>query len=328
MAPSLSTLATVGFGIFCGSKLLGALLTFSKLLGKIDRKDAVLDISAAKTGIAVIDAFLKAVVPFFRLTIEDTPARLLWSMFAPAVTPFFFHVAIEGLKPGGSFILLSYPVFSILFQLIGIGFVTPTLWVTSLVANQPTGPLTDTPKTTLSLLTVMAAQSLILLPSFYGIDLLKEPFKGRAIAFFQIAPAVAWSCWASVHSMSDSNPVLTSLAPHLPKLVPNALPIMYYMLAGVSLYQHFLTVFEELVTGSTGDMLRLFSKTATHHHAGKTAGHFLAWDWLGTVVGVAWYVAMKAGKDGEFNWQTFRRVVGVGCLAGPGTAFAFEFANM
>ncbi|KXS17482.1 hypothetical protein M427DRAFT_42908 [Gonapodya prolifera JEL478] len=327
MAPTISTLVPVGFGLFVWSKLLRALVTFSSLVGKMDKKDPVLDVSSGLIGVAPVDAFLKAVIPFFRLTIQDHPSRLLWSMFSPALTPFFFHIAIEGLKPGASLLHVTYPAFAILFQLLGIGFVTPTIWIPLILSHAPSDQLPITPKSNLSLFTVIAAQSIILWPSLNGIDIVKEPAKAKVISFFQIAPAAAWLVWAAAHSLHDDSPIVSSLAPYLPAVAPTFLPTMYHLIAGASVCQHVLTVIEEFSTGASWSMLQLFSTSATKHSAAKTAGHFLAWDWLGSVLGIAWYIAC-AGKGGTPDWNTLWRVLSVGSIAGPGAAFAMEFARL
>ncbi|KAJ3317372.1 hypothetical protein HDU93_004112, partial [Gonapodya sp. JEL0774] len=113
MAPFLSTLATIPFGLAAGRQMTGALGYFRKSLPADDPSK---NVTAVLTGFGPADAFLKVIVPFFRNAIADRAAGGWLQLLSQVMTPWLFYASIEGLKPDGRVAHFLYPSMAVFMQ--------------------------------------------------------------------------------------------------------------------------------------------------------------------------------------------------------------------
>ncbi|KXS14732.1 hypothetical protein M427DRAFT_57385 [Gonapodya prolifera JEL478] len=318
MSPSLSTLATIPLGLLIARQLFAALGAFRPA---VPATDPSRNLDGVLTGVKAADGFLKVVVPFFRKAVADSTARAWLSSLSQVMTPWFFIAGVQGLKEGGSALHLLYPVMAVGMQIAGVGLVTPLIWVPALLASPPSlASLPATPKTTLALALLTVGQ---LGNLFVASQITKKDPKGsKFIAWFQISPALAWLAWSFVPYIPDSSPVLASI----PAAHPEATKYLLLSLTPLTLLTHVATVTSLLRSSARrAEFFSIFTAPESRSVPGKIAANFLAWDFVGLLAAVAYYVAYVGGEFDQDRLVTFATRA---LVVGPGTATTWTFSEV
>ncbi|KAI9003473.1 hypothetical protein DFJ74DRAFT_694938 [Hyaloraphidium curvatum] len=234
------------------------------------------------------------------------------------MAPFFFYAAFEGLKPGGNALHLLYPAMGLGMQLFGVGFVTPLVWVPMMLSYPPTGALPADARTTLGAAMVFLGQAANV---YVSANMGAEGDRGtKLLAWFQVAPALAWLLWSFVPYLPENSPILKNL-PAAPKdLAKN----VYRAAALLALPGHaklLLSFFRD--PARLKEALAVFDPAVAAGAPGKAAANFLAWDFVGLAAGLGWLAAARNGFDAGKVGGFLARAL----LLGPGTALGMDMAS-
>ncbi|KAI9023915.1 hypothetical protein DFJ74DRAFT_666603 [Hyaloraphidium curvatum] len=310
-------LATVPIGLVVARQLAQAIAYYIAAIAQVPKTDARLQVNY-RTGIAALDWFFQFVVPFFRFSLAEPAARTFLSALGGLLTPFLFYPAFEGLKPGGNALHLLYPAMGLGMQLFGVGFVTPLVWVPMMLSYPPTGALPADARTTLGAAVLFLGQALNV---WVTANMGARGDRGtKFVAWFQVAPALAWLLWSFVPYLPEASPILGSL-PAAPKdLAKN----VYRLAAILAFPSHARLVLSFLrKPARIREALAVFDSTVAKSSPGKAAASFFAWDFVGLASTLGWLAAARNGFDtGRVGWFLTKAV-----LLGPGTALGMEMAS-
>ncbi|KAJ3347557.1 hypothetical protein HDU83_002020 [Entophlyctis luteolus] len=273
--------------------------------------------AVAITGIKAVDGFLQIITVFFDSLVDDTAGRWIFLAIANIYVPLTAFFAFEGLRKGGLLLHLSYPVFALLSQVMGISVVTPLLWI-------PVYLLT-TNETAASDLSLFAVSSVVVglvlgqLPTASIVTKKKSNQRTNAIHWFQISPSLGWIPFAA-------SPFIAHYF-DLPLALPADLTAeaAFFFGLGAILTGGFGYLFAQLVNSKNGVAARVWQVRkfdACADDGVKLVCHFMFVDTVVLYAAAVYTVALKGGPQSALYTLALTPIVG------PGAALSFVFGYL